>query len=450
MSDLLNIGRSGVVAYRAALSTVGENVSNAETEGYTRRTVSLGESAVSTSNNYIYRSSAVFGGVEVGGVQRVFDNYRSSYARFANSEAARADAKATWLTTAEAALDDSDVGLGVKMSTVFTSAEALSADVSSDTNRQQVLTALTDAAYQFNTTASKLQSAAEGVATAAQNTIDKLNGDLQTLAQINTALRRAEAGSAGKALLMDQRDALLKNISGAIGIDVKLQDDGRADVTLQGDASVHLVDAAKTGPSYIGMIQASDGRLSLMASGYGAAVTMSPQSGSLAGLADVANSIAARRQSLDVIAANFANVINTWNQAGIDRDGNAGAALVSGTTAATLTISTTDLSKIAAASTGVANGNALALKNYRNSTGPEAAWSLLVSNHAQSVAAAKAEQSATANQKDGAFLQLDEVTGVDLDVEAAQLLRFQQAYNGSARIIQIARETLQEIFNLFS
>lgn len=451
MSDLLNIGRSGVVAYRAALSTVGENVSNAETEGYTRRTVALGESAVSTSNNYIYRSSAVFGGVEVGGVQRVFDNYRSSYARFANSEAARADVKATWLATAEAALDDSDVGLGVKMASVFTSAEALSADVSSDTNRQQVLTTLTDAAYQFNTTASKLQSAAEGVATAAQNTIDKLNGDLQTLAQINAAMRRAETGSAGKALLMDQRDALLKNISGAIGIDVKLQDDGRADVTLQGDASVHLVDAAKTSPSYVGMIQASDGRLSLMASGYGAAVTMSPQSGSLAGLADVSNSIAARRQSLDAIAANFANVINTWNQAGIDRDGNAGAALISGTTAATLAVSTTDLSKIAAASTGgVANGNALALKNYRNSAGPEAAWSLLVSNHAQSVAAAKAEQSATASQKDGAFLQLDEVTGVDLDVEAAQLLRFQQAYNGSARIIQIARETLQEIFNLFS
>ena len=32
MSDLLTIGRSGVIAYRAALSTVGENVSNAETE----------------------------------------------------------------------------------------------------------------------------------------------------------------------------------------------------------------------------------------------------------------------------------------------------------------------------------------------------------------------------------------------------------------------------------
>ncbi|TAK09360.1 MAG: flagellar hook-associated protein FlgK, partial [Rhizorhabdus sp.] len=165
----------------------------------------------------------------------------------------------------------------------------------------------------------------------------------------------------------------------------------------------------------------------------------------------VANTIAARRDSLDAIAARFAQVMNTWNQAGIDRNGDPGAALVTGATAATISAATTDLSKIAAASTaGVANGNALALKDYRNSTGPEAQWALLVSTHAQAVSAAKAEQSATATQRDGALQQLDEVTGVDLDVEAAQLLRFQQAYNGSARIIQIARETLQEILGLFN
>jgi flagellar hook-associated protein 1 FlgK len=44
---------------------------------------------------------------------------------------------------------------------------------------------------------------------------------------------------------------------------------------------------------------------------------------------------------------------------------------------------------------------------------------------------------------------LDEVTGIDLDVEAAQLLRYQQAYSGSARIIQVAKEMLQDILGLF-
>lgn len=451
MSDLLSIGRSGVVAYRAALATVGENVSNAETEGYTRRTVTLTESAVSSSNSYQYRSSAVFGGVNVDSVQRVFDNYRSSYARLANSDASRADVKATWLDTAEGALDDSDVGLGVKMASVFNSVESLSADVSSDTNRGAVLAALNDAANQFNTTATSLKNAADGIAGSAGNAVEQLNGQLKALAQVNTGLRRASPGSAGQALLQDQRDALLQKISGAIGINVRLEDDGRADVSLTGDYTTKLVDSGKPNASFVGLVQSSDGRLSLVASGLQDQRIITPQTGSLAGYVDAAGMVASRREALDAVAASFTSAINTWNQAGVDQNGAAGAALMSGTTAATIAVTATDPAKVAAASTaGIANGNALALKNTRNSNGPEAKWAMLVSTHAQSVSTAKAEQSATAAAKDGAFQQLDEVTGVDLDVEAAQLLRFQQAYSGSARIIQVARETLQDILNLFN
>jgi len=451
MSDLLQIGRSGVLAYRAALATAGENVSNAETEGYSRRRVALNESAASSSNGYIYRASSVFGGVQVSSVQRVFDNYRATYARFAMSEAERSGAKATWLATAENALDDSDVGLGVKMGSVFTAAETLSADVSSDTNRRTMMVALNDTANQFHTTAAALSAAADGVTGAAQNAVVQLNTDLKTLAQINASLQRSTAGSAGQALLEDQRDAVLNSISKAVGIDVRIDDYGRAEVKLLGDSTVTLVKADDTTPGFVGLVGSNSGRFTLVASGFGAEVTMTPQSGSLAGLADSANLIASRRESLDQLAARFAEVINEWNSAGIDRNGDPGAALVSGTTAASLQITTSDLSKIAAASTsGVANGNALALKDYRNSSGPEAAWALLVSTHAQSVSAAKAEQSATEAQRDGALQQLQDVTGVDLDVEAAELLRFQQAYNGSARIIQIARETLQEILGLFN
>jgi flagellar hook-associated protein 1 FlgK len=41
----------------------------------------------------------------------------------------------------------------------------------------------------------------------------------------------------------------------------------------------------------------------------------------------------------------------------------------------------------------------------------------------------------------------DHVSGVDLDHETADLVRFQQAYEGSARVIQVARETFQSILS---
>lgn len=43
----------------------------------------------------------------------------------------------------------------------------------------------------------------------------------------------------------------------------------------------------------------------------------------------------------------------------------------------------------------------------------------------------------------------DGVEGVDLDHEAVDLLRFQQAYEGSARIVQVARDILNTIMGLF-
>lgn len=451
MSDLLSIGRSGVVAYRAALTAVGENVTNAQTEGYTRREVSLKESGVATSSSYQYRASAIFGGAEVSNVQRVYDDYKSSAARLAVSDFGRAEAKTQWLQTAESALDDSAVGLGVRLSGVFTAAESLGTDVSSDTNRRTMLTSIGDAVEQFHRTGAALKAAADGTATSARSTVDGLNGQLKALSQVNVGLRRASHGTAASAQLLDQRDTLLKQISGAIGIDVRFEDDGRASVTISGSGGLKLVDAQRPDTAFIGVLESGDGRLSLVASGLTPQTAIEPQTGSLSGLVDVSNTIASRRADLDDIAVRFTNQINTWNKAGVDPNGDPGADLISnGTTALGMTVATDDLSKIATASTdGVGNGNALALKNYRTSDGSEAHWALLIATHSQSVASSVSQQSATTAQRDGALLAVDEVTGVDLDVEAAQMLRFQQAYTASAKIIQVARDTLQEILGLF-
>jgi flagellar hook-associated protein 1 FlgK len=40
------------------------------------------------------------------------------------------------------------------------------------------------------------------------------------------------------------------------------------------------------------------------------------------------------------------------------------------------------------------------------------------------------------------------VSGVDLDTEAVDLLRYQQAYSASSRIIQVARDTFQSILDI--
>ena len=88
-----------------------------------------------------------------------------------------------------------------------------------------------------------------------------------------------------------------------------------------------------------------------------------------------------------------------------------------------------------------------ALDAIRDSSAVEDRWGAIVSANAQMLASANAEAAATATWRDNSYAALDEVTGVDLDAEAADLIRYQQAYSASARIIQVARETIQALFD---
>jgi sigma-54 specific flagellar transcriptional regulator A len=69
MSDLLAIGASGIKAYSRALSVVGDNIANAQTDGYVRRTVRLEEAPA--AGDILLSGSGVFpGGVTAAGVTR--------------------------------------------------------------------------------------------------------------------------------------------------------------------------------------------------------------------------------------------------------------------------------------------------------------------------------------------------------------------------------------------
>ena len=65
MSDLLAIGASGIKAYSRALSVVGDNIANAQTEGYVRRDVRLAE-APAAGDIVLSRNSIRPGGVLEG------------------------------------------------------------------------------------------------------------------------------------------------------------------------------------------------------------------------------------------------------------------------------------------------------------------------------------------------------------------------------------------------
>jgi flagellar hook-associated protein 1 FlgK len=449
MSDLLSIGLSGLSAYRSALSAVGDNVSNAETPGFARRSVRLGEAGSGGSGSIGEGEGIAFSGVKANAVIRAWDDFKAADARLSASVASRALTRQQWLTAVESALSETAGGVGALVGDFFNAGVSLAANPGDVLSRSAMLAALDEAAGAIRNAGDALIRVADGIGTAAQLEVEALNADLAALAEVNLAVRQAEPGRSSRASLEDERDRLIDSISAKIDVTTAIGNDGTAILTLAADTGVTLLDMNTR--ALISVAPAADGRLSLQLRANGVAAPLPANGGSLAGLVGVSATTADQRIELDAMAAQFVSSINNWSAAGLDKNGNPGAALLGITAgASTVRLLTTDPAAIAAAAPGGAeNGNLLDLPGLRDANGFEARWAALVTSQAQTLAAARAEAAAASTRRDNSFAARDETAGIDLDREAADLMRYQQAYGASAKIIQVARETLQSILDLF-
>lgn len=440
-SDLFIIGSSGTKAYRAALAAISENITNASTDNYSRRTVTMRESSVSGSPQVLYRSGTTFGGVEVSSVNRANDTYLDASARLTGTTLASADARLRWQSDIETALSDDDRGVGHTLSDMYSSVTQLAANPSDPSLRTNVLFGIEQAVTAFNAAAGDLKNVSDGIVTTAQNDVVSVNGAMTELSRINASLLRSQPGTANEAQLLDSRDAALSQISKRMDVSISFGAKGVAEVSYNGTTIVQGSTA-----STFAVARNTDGTLALSLDG---AAATAPTSGSLGGLFQSATVTTQRIASLDTLAVQFATDLNGWHAQGLTDAGTAGGALVSGTSAATLTQTITDIADIATKSSdGKLNGNLLNISSIRGNGSVEQGWTALVAQNANLLSATKAEQTSAQTRDTQARQARDNVSGVDLDMEAADLLRVQQAYSASAKIIQVARETVDAIMQI--
>ncbi len=438
MSDLLNLGAQGVRGYARALQTVGDNIANAQTPGFARRSTVLAEQ-VASGEAVFYRTQVSPGGVRATGVTRATDPWLIDDARIASGDAARTGARLAGLEATEAVLSDGGAGVGRAMTALFNRGDELAADPTSIARRSGFLQAADDVATTFRRTADGLSRAADSVATSATLTAQQVDTDVEALARVNDGLRRARDGSSNQMSLLDERDRLIDSIAAVLPVDVAYDTRGAAALSVGGFA---LLSGNARAP--VAIAAAPEGRLTLTIGG----TIVKPESGTLAGHIDAAAHIATKRSTLDMLAADFATAIDARHMAGQNASGQAGVALFQfGGSAATMTAAALTPADVAAADMTSANGNALGFGTLRGDASSEARWAALVAIQSQAVAGARAHDSVAGARRDGAAVARDGVSAVDLDREAAELLRFQQAYEASARVIQVARETMQTILN---
>lgn len=441
MTDLLNIGASGVRAYQTALGTTSENIANTGTAGYVRRTANLTE---------VGGAQGIGGaGVLSLGVQRMGDMFRDNDVRVATADLSRTEVGIVWLERLDAALAGPQIA--ERMGQFFNAATQAAADPSASAPRIVMLEQAASIADAFAAAADTLDRLAIEADVAGKGAAADLESSAHALARVNSALGRTQPGSNGQAQLLDERDRLIDAMSVMVDLTVSTDDFGRATLRVGGSAGSLLVTGDRV--ANVHYDRSDTGAAQFTLSHAGVTYALPAAAGSMAGIVEGAGRIADARTELNQLAARFTDDMNAVQGQGRDLDGNPGQPLFAVDTddPAQFAVAIVNPRAIAAAGVGGGprdNANLLSLSVLRTTAGYEGQATGMVARNGAALSARLTVAEAQASIKDQSVAARSEASGVDLDREAVDLIRFQQAYQASSRVIQVARDTIDTILQI--
>jgi len=425
---------------RYALDVTGQNISNANTPGYTRQRAELAEAGPVAGVAALYATQHADSTVTVSGTSRLNDPVIDMRARSEHGRNSYLQTSAGTLAGVEDLFDEpSSNGLAEQLNDFWNSWAAVANNPGDNAARNVVLQKASSVAGTLNEASAALGRLNQSLTDQADAAVTQINTATGQLAQLNSAIAVGTATGATDNQLLDQRDSLLMSLSDLAGAQATINPDGTATVTIGGQTVVNSTTATAVS------VNASN-QLQVGGSVAGTA------GGRLQGLLDgLTTTLPNYTAQLDSVAAALASTTNAAQTSGYDLAGNPGGPLFAGSTAGTISVAVTDPTLLAASGTpgGNLDGSvALSMSQLGNSAaGADASYRTLIGTLATD--AQRATQQATVQQSvtdsvDGLAMSS---SGVSIDEETTNLLTYQRAYQASSRVLTTVDETLDTLIN---
>lgn len=442
---IFTIGRSGLSASRLALELTAQNVANAANPGYARRSLTQSE-LVMAGRIGISASADSLGGIRLGDVVRAESELVQRQVRDTSSALASADAEFLALREVESALEMSQLFGGlVAFEAALTRLEGSPLDPAL---RLSVLESARQLAANFRGADAALANARSLVQDEARADVLIVNELSAELARVNREIVASREGTAGRASLLDARDKALRGLAEQLGIAATINADGTADAAILGAPSMPLVSAGAAG--LVSLTFAPDGKMNFSVNGS----MFMPAGGKMAGRASALSGMAGVQSELDDLTNRTVVIANAYQALGADMDGNPGPALFSGGTAAEIDLVLESPRGLATAPAGAAANSrstanlAALLAALGSEDGPGASADRLLLGLSSRISAISARREGLGIVFASTEAELLRETGVDLDAEAANLVRLQQAFEANSRVIQVATELFDTLLGL--
>ena len=418
----LNTGYSALTAARVGIETASNNIANANTEGYTRQRLHL-RPALPTSLTF----GQIGNGVEFAEITRTRDAFLDDRVRGATASLQALQARTDLLNRAEATLGEPDFGISASLDSLWDSFEELRIDPTSRGSQVEVLHQLESLAARIRQIATEVNAVADSTRTALSARIDDVNAITGRIAHLNQAITRAGGIDGNPNNLLDRRDLAVDQLVELTGAKARLDDDGNYHISLSG--------------------------LSLVLGAEAKTLTF-----------DAATDVVTHDASgLGSLTVDLADTLNAQHALGFSAPGTPGGPLFSYNPlnpAESVAVVITDPGDLASSDADTVpypahNGeNAMRLAELRTSLvvagGTQSLTDLarqLVAEVGSRVAASRDSAESQADLATAARLSREQITGVSLDEEMVELMRYQQAYAAAARVITTADAALDILVN---
>jgi flagellar hook-associated protein 1 FlgK len=419
----------GLLAQQRSLDTAAHNVSNANTVGYTRQVVDL--QATDPINDI--PGGQLGTGVNVLAYQRARDEYLDVQLRAQTMLQGYHQARQDGLEQVELVLNEpSDQAISRLFERFWSSWQDVSNSPESRTVRQTLLQSAGELASGIQSLRLQLDRISQQTQTNISMTIDDLNSTVASVGAIDQQIMAAVvSGQQPSNDLLDRRDVFLDKLGSMVNLTTTKAADGS--VTLQVGTFTLLASGSQTTVNNV--------------SDFGANLT----SGKLAGLVSLDATVAGAGgyiSQLDTLAGSLISSVNTAQAAGYTLAGVATAEpFFNGTDAATIAVNpnlVADPTLIAAASAAGQPGNgenAYAIAGFRG--GPvDVAYSSFVTGIGADSQSAQRNSTNARVLADALSNRRDSISGVSLDEEMTNLVRFQRGYQASARALTTMDEMI--------
>lgn len=453
---------SGLAAARAGIDVTGQNIANAGTAGYTRQRVTQ-NSVPATQPGFMRGTAALAGqGVSVDGIARLASLTLDVGVRVAAGSSAYADARATALSALETGLHEPGKdGLSAKLDAFWSSWSELASHPDDPGAASAVLGAAGTVGAALASGSKAVDAQWSSVRGTVAGQVTQLNDAAKQVADLNGRIRTALASGGTANELLDQRDQLTEQIATLAGGTTRTNADGTVDVLLGGNPLVQGTDARAVALGGGGRLADGAAVTLTWTSGSAGAVSLSGGSigGALAVLAPAngngtGGALAQAAASYDAVATQLATTVNAVHATGTTPAGTTGTAffaLAAGVPAAQgLSVVPTDGSGLATRNAAGQLDDSFADALSRLGTGPGAAdttWATFVAGVGTASRSAATESTLTGLALTNARTQQQSSAGVDLDEENVNLLSYQHAYQGAARVLTAVDEMLDTIIN---